>query len=97
MTVEETLTELVSIDSVSKNSNVEIINFLAARTETLGWRVKTFPYRDERDVEKVNMIAVAGADAEKIEVELALVGHTDTVTKREIPFIFDIFSAPKSL
>jgi acetylornithine deacetylase len=79
MTVEETLTELVSIDSVSKNSNAEIIKYLAVRTEALGWRVKTFPYRDERDIEKVNMIAVAGTDAEKIEVELALVGHTDTV------------------
>ncbi|MBA2734976.1 MAG: acetylornithine deacetylase [Acidobacteria bacterium] len=79
MTVEETLAELVSIDSVSKRSNAEIIKYLAARTEALGWRAKTFPYRDERGIEKVNMIAVAGTDAEKIEVELALVGHTDTV------------------
>jgi acetylornithine deacetylase len=82
MTIEETLAELVSIDSVSARSNVEIINYLAARAENLGLRVKTFPYQDERNVEKVNMIAVAGdgsSGAEKIEVELALVGHTDTV------------------
>jgi acetylornithine deacetylase len=82
MTIEETLAELVSIDSVSARSNVEIINYLAARAENLGLRVKTFPYKDERNVEKVNMIAVAGdgsSGSEKIEVELALVGHTDTV------------------
>lgn len=79
MTVEETLTELVRFDSVSMRSNAEIISYLAARTEALGLRVKLLPYTDERGVEKVNMIAVAGAEAEKMEVELALVGHTDTV------------------
>ncbi len=82
MTVEETLTELVRFDSVSMRSNAEIISYLAARTEALGLRVKTFPYTDERGVEKINMIAVAGdssSGSEKMEVELALVGHTDTV------------------
>jgi acetylornithine deacetylase len=82
MSVEETLAELVSINSVSSQSNVEIINFLAARTEALGLRVKLLPYADERGIEKVNMIALAGSnsfDFEKIEVELAIVGHTDTV------------------
>ncbi|MDT4897538.1 MAG: acetylornithine deacetylase [Acidobacteriota bacterium] len=79
MTVEETLAELVSINSVSHNSNAEIINFLAARAQNLGWRVQLFPYMDERGVEKVNMVAVAGSDSQDAEVELALVGHTDTV------------------
>lgn len=81
MSVENTLAELVSINSVSGNSNLEIINFLAVRAERMGLTVKRFPYTDERNVEKVNMIALAGteSDSEKIEVELALVGHTDTV------------------
>jgi acetylornithine deacetylase len=79
MSVEETLAELVSINSISSNSNVEIINILAARSESLGLRVKRLPYTDERGIEKVNMIAVAGTDSAEIEVELALVGHTDTV------------------
>jgi acetylornithine deacetylase len=82
MTVEQTLAELVQIDSVSARSNAEIISYLATRAQNLGLRVKTFPYADERGVEKVNMIAVAGIDSsdlEKREVELALVGHTDTV------------------
>jgi acetylornithine deacetylase len=82
MTAQETLTELVRFDSVSMRSNAEIISYLAARTKALGLRVRMFPYADERGVEKVNMIAWAGvesSDSEKIEVELALVGHTDTV------------------
>jgi acetylornithine deacetylase len=79
MSVEEILAELVSINSVSSNSNIEIINCLAARTESLGLHARLLPYTDEQGVEKVNMIAVAGTDSEKIDVELALVGHTDTV------------------
>lgn len=79
MSVEETLAELVAIESISSRSNAEIINHLAARTESLGLRVRHLPYMDERGVEKANMIAVAGTEAEEIEVELAIVGHTDTV------------------
>jgi acetylornithine deacetylase/succinyl-diaminopimelate desuccinylase-like protein len=79
MPVEQTLAELVSINSVSNNSNAEIIRYLAARCESLGLRVKLFPYEDEQNVEKVNMVAWAGTDGEQIDVELALVGHTDTV------------------
>ncbi|HYE64048.1 MAG TPA: acetylornithine deacetylase [Pyrinomonadaceae bacterium] len=80
MTVEQTLAELVSIDSVSAHSNLEIINYLAARTRAAGLRVKFLPYTDERGVEKANMLAIAGADpSDAIDVELALVGHTDTV------------------
>jgi acetylornithine deacetylase len=82
MTVEETLAKLVSIDSVSARSNAEVINFLAARAADLGLRVHLLPYADGRGVEKVNMIAVAGDGSftpEKVEVELLIVGHTDTV------------------
>ena len=79
MTVKETLAKLVQFDSVSSNSNSEIINFLAARAQSLGLQVKIFPYTDEQNIEKANMIAWTGSDAEKIDVELALVGHTDTV------------------
>jgi acetylornithine deacetylase len=79
MTVEETLLELVQIDSVSARSNSGIISYLASRCESLGFRVQLFPYRDESGVEKVNMIALLGDDALKWEAELAVVGHTDTV------------------
>ncbi len=81
MTVAQTLAELVGIDSVSARSNREIITYLAARCERLGWRVWLLPYADARGVEKVNLIATtASRDATaESEVELALVGHTDIV------------------
>ncbi len=80
MTVEETLAQLVSIDSVSSRSNNEMTNLLADRCKSMGLAVKSFPYTDERGVEKTNLIALAGADfSETTRAELALVGHTDTV------------------
>lgn len=80
MTVIETLTELVSINSVSSRSNVEISELLAKRCESLGLVIKRFPYLDENQIEKQNLVALVGSDFSKPpEVELALVGHTDTV------------------
>lgn len=80
MTAKETLAQLVSIDSVSARSNVEIISLLESRCEAMDFVMKRFPYADENGVEKINMVALAGADfSDTTSVELALVGHTDTV------------------
>jgi len=80
MTTAQTLSELVAIDSVSARSNAEIADYLAGRCEALGLAVKRFPYRDDNNLEKFNLIALAGADfTTKPKVELALVGHMDTV------------------
>jgi acetylornithine deacetylase len=81
MTAIKTLAELVAIDSVSTRSNVEVIDYLQHRCETLGFKVKRLPYTDDNGVEKVNLIALGGASSfsAKPEVELSLVGHTDTV------------------
>jgi acetylornithine deacetylase len=80
MTARETLAQLVSIDSVSSRSNAEIIRLLTSRCESMGLIVKRFPYVDENGVEKINMVALVGADfSDATSVELALVGHTDTV------------------
>jgi acetylornithine deacetylase len=80
MTVQKILSELVAIDSVSSRSNAEIANYLSDRCVAMGLRVKAFPYNDESGVEKTNLIALAGTDfSNATEVELALVGHTDTV------------------
>lgn len=79
MNIEKTLAELVRIDSVSARSNAEIISYLYARAESLGMRVRLLPYLDEQNVEKVNLIALHGAQSFDDEIELALVGHTDTV------------------
>lgn len=82
MTVEKYLAQLVSINSVSSSSNAQVIDFLSVRARALGLLVRILPYTDEGGVEKANMIAVAGnssTDLERIDVELALVGHTDVV------------------
>ncbi|MEP6719055.1 MAG: acetylornithine deacetylase [bacterium] len=79
MTVKQTLAILVAIDSVSARTNVPIIDYLAARCEALGLTVQRFPYRDDQGIEKINLLAVARADSADADVELVLVGHTDTV------------------
>jgi acetylornithine deacetylase len=80
MTARETLAQLVNIDSVSSRSNAEMIRLLSSRCEGMGLNVKRFFYADENGVEKINMVALAGADfSDAVSIELALVGHTDTV------------------
>src|SRR5207253_9107765 len=78
--LQETLAQLVAFDSVSSRSNTEIISYLAERAKGYGLIVKRFSYSDENGIKKENLIAFAGVNSESsIEVELALVGHTDTV------------------
>lgn len=81
LSVQETLAELVAIDSVSSRSNALIIDYLARRCEALGLSVERLPYTDANGVEKFNLIALAGSQfsGDSPQVELALVGHTDTV------------------
>jgi acetylornithine deacetylase len=78
--IKETLAQLVRIDSVSARSNREIVEYLEDRCAAIGFVTKHFPYVDEHGIEKINLIALTGTDFSGIpEVELALVGHTDTV------------------
>src|ERR1051325_11056440 len=74
--IKQILADLVRIDSVSSRSNVEIIEYLEDRCEALGLMTRRYPYLDELGVEKFNLVALSAAAD---EVELALVGHTDTV------------------
>ena len=81
MNLQQTLAELVAIDSVSSRSNQTIVDYLAKRCAGLGLQVQRLPYRDENGVEKPNLIALAGVEpgGTAPQVELAVVGHTDTV------------------
>ena len=80
MSVEEILARLVAIDSTSSRPNVEIVTHLAARAEGLGLCARLYPYTDEQGLKKLQLVAVHPRDFEDGgEVELALVGHTDTV------------------
>ena len=74
--VKQILSELVKIDSVSSRSNAEIVAYLERRCAKLGLITRRYPYQDEQGIEKINLVALT-ADVD--EVELALVGHTDTV------------------
>ena len=74
--IKEILADLVRIDSVSTRSNAEIVKYLEQRCEALGLITRRYPYTDEHGVEKINLFALSH-DVQ--EVELALVGHTDTV------------------
>jgi acetylornithine deacetylase len=80
MSLKQTLSDLVTINSVSSRSNIEIADYLVRRCEALSLSVKRFPYIDENGIEKQNLIALWGTEFSTVpEVELALVGHTDTV------------------
>src|ERR1051326_1356768 len=74
--IKETLADLVRIDSVSSRSNAEIVAYLQRRCEALNLITRRFPYVDDHGVEKINLVALTENVS---EVELALVGHTDTV------------------
>jgi acetylornithine deacetylase len=80
MTVEETLRDLVAIDSVSARSNVEMISYLESRLVDRGFDLKRFAHTDETGSLKINLVARVNSQAQAgATVELALVGHTDTV------------------
>lgn len=74
--IKQTLAELVKIDSVSSRSNAEIIEYLERRCRAMNLITRRLPYRDELGIEKINLIALS---ADVSEVEVALVGHSDTV------------------
>ncbi len=80
MNVEEILARLVGIDSRSSQTNAEVIHVVASIVERAGMCARVLPYTDEAGVKKLQMAAVypreTGDDA---EIELAFVGHTDTV------------------
>ncbi len=76
MTVQQTLTELVAIDSVSARSNSEIISYLEERCAAVGLSVAKSNHVDDNGVAKINLVARSSSQP---EIELALVGHTDTV------------------
>ena len=76
MTIDRTLADLVVIDSVSSRSNTEIISYLEQRGRSLGLSTQRYSHVDDRGVEKINLVA---STSKTDRIELALVGHTDTV------------------
>ncbi|MGA7315086.1 MAG: acetylornithine deacetylase, partial [Silvibacterium sp.] len=58
------LRELVGIPSVSSMSNRPVIDAAVRILETSGWNMRQFCYLDANGVEKVNVIARPGHQAE---------------------------------
>src|SRR5258708_25864064 len=83
MTVQETLRDLVAIDSVSNRSNAEITSYLARRCEAVGFKVTSLPYIDAGGVQKTNLVAQTSVPDSPTRcdeiVDFALVGPTDTL------------------
>ncbi|WP_133406092.1 acetylornithine deacetylase [Parashewanella tropica] len=81
---EQTLTQLISLSSISSNiesedeSNHQVISLLATWFETLGFTVQTIPVPNTRN--KFNLLAKLGGG----EGGLLLAGHSDTVSFDEI-------------
>ncbi|HEX8852612.1 MAG TPA: M20/M25/M40 family metallo-hydrolase, partial [Pyrinomonadaceae bacterium] len=79
MNVKETLADLVRIDSVSSRANAEVIDYAAALVVKAGLRPRLHTYADARGVEKTQLVALSPQATDAETIELALVGHTDTV------------------
>jgi acetylornithine deacetylase len=77
---EEILRELVSISSVSQESNRGVVSFAQSVLARAGWSFQEYPYLDPSGIEKINLVAwPAGLPPSGKHVELVLVCHTDTV------------------
>lgn len=79
MSIPETLAQLIAIDSVSARSNKEIVDYLDKRCVKLGFTCQRHTYVDDAAIEKTNLVALSSSVGEDEWVQLALVGHTDTV------------------
>jgi len=75
----ELLRGLVAIDSVSRNGNAQLVDFVEAFLRPLGPVVERLTYVDD-GVQKTNLVARFGGEpVGSGNAGLALVGHTDTV------------------
>ncbi len=68
---------LIGYDTVSPNSNVEVMDFLTQTLESVGCEVERVEYNDPAGVLKVNLIGRKGPN--NGQRGLALLGHIDTV------------------
>jgi acetylornithine deacetylase len=76
----EILLDLVAIPSVSSVSNRPVIDYVLKRLDPGAWKIRLQSYRDLNGISKVNLVATTSRSAtSRINPELALVCHTDTV------------------
>ena len=81
--VVELLGKLVSISSVSRESNRGVIDFAQSVLAEVGWSFREHAYLDPTGVEKVNLIAWPGKEPRAEPSIWRWFAHTDTVPYRE--------------
>jgi len=79
MDAKELTTELIRHNTVSHNSNVEVMEFLRGHMLEMGCAVEWVEYLDSSKVPKVNLIGKKGGNHESGNRGIALLGHIDTV------------------
>ena len=83
------LTDLVAYPSVSSESNLEIINYLANKIESLGGKVNIMKTEDGK---QANIFGTIGPE---IDGGIVLSGHTDVVPAKELNWNSDPFKLTK--
>ncbi|MGR3804415.1 acetylornithine deacetylase [Marinibacterium profundimaris] len=85
-TTREILGDLIAFPTISHDSNLEMISYLAARLEAVGARVDVLP---DPSGTKANLFATIGPDAPG---GIVLSGHSDVVPVEDQPWTVDPFS-----
>jgi len=76
MDVIELTKDLISYNSASAISNIEIADFLTEKLTELNCDIERVEYKDENNVRKINLVAKKGQGSSD---GIALLGHLDTV------------------
>ena len=79
MDAKQLTSQLIRYNTVSYNSNVDIMKFLKERLIEIDCDVEWLEYLDANGVQKVNLIGKKGGSPDAGDRGIALLGHIDTV------------------
>lgn len=79
MNATELTKELIRYNTISRNSNVEAVDFIEARMQEIGCEVERVEYLDSNSVRKANLIGRKGRHNASGKHGIAFLGHIDTV------------------
>ena len=79
MNATELTKALIRYNTISRNSNVEAVDFIEARMQEIGCEVERVEYLDSNGVRKANLIGRKGRHNASGKHGIAFLGHIDTV------------------
>ena len=79
MDAKELTVELIAHNTVSYNSNIEVMKYLRKQMLEIDCHVEWIEYVDPNGVQKVNLIGKKGGNHDPRDRGIALLGHIDTV------------------